>query len=250
MTTVRFAVGAIALAVTLGNAFAQTPPPKRPRVPTASSTQIIVRDVSGTPLQGVRITVSGPADQQLTTDATGNARLASPPPGTYRLRFEHEGFVMLEREVSIKNGQPSEIDVALTMAPAPPPPPPPPPTPPRSEPAAAGGLPAFVSIPAFLDHNFIGRDPLKESVLGCTPSGTTRLLQLRDNLATHTHDGLDETVYVVAGEGAVRIREESTPVAPGSLSIIPRGAPHGFERRGKNPLILLSMLSGQPCQPK
>jgi mannose-6-phosphate isomerase-like protein (cupin superfamily) len=106
----------------------------------------------------------------------------------------------------------------------------------------------IVSVPAFLEKNFIGRDPIKESVLGCTPDVTTRLLQLHDALASHRHANLDEVLYVVAGDGMVRLENRQTPVAAGSLTIIPRGVPHEIERRGKNPLILLSMLSGAPCR--
>src|SRR5206468_11984217 len=102
--------------------------------------------------------------------------------------------------------------------------------------AAPAGPPVTLSIPTFLDKNFIGREPLKESVIGCTGSATTRLLQLRDPIAMHTHD-LDEIIYVVAGDGAVRTRaangkDESTVVNAGSLSVMPRGVPHAIERRG------------------
>jgi len=99
----------------------------------------------------------------------------------------------------------------------------------------------------FLDKNFIGRDPLKESVLGCTADATTRLLQLRDPLATHTHADLDETLYIVAGEGEVHIGEETMPLSPGTLSVIPRGMSHSVARRGRNPLVMISTLSGAPC---
>jgi hypothetical protein len=113
--------------------------------------------------------------------------------------------------------------------------------------AVASGPPVNVSIPAFLDKNFIGRDPLKESVLGCTPDATARLLQLREALKSHTHASLDEILYVVAGEGAIYIQGQSTPVTPGSLSVVPRGLQHAIERRGKNPLIMVSALVGAPC---
>jgi mannose-6-phosphate isomerase-like protein (cupin superfamily) len=52
---------------------------------------------------------------------------------------------------------------------------------------------------------------------------------------------------VVAGEGAVFIEGQSTPVTPGSLSVVPRGLQHAIERRGKNPLIVVSTLVGAPC---
>jgi mannose-6-phosphate isomerase-like protein (cupin superfamily) len=205
----------------------------------------------------VRVVVSGPASQEINTDATGIASLGTIRDGSYRLRFEREGFITLEREFSVTNGQPSEIAVALSVAPAPPPPPvepvapppdpivPPAPPPVASEPS---GPPVFVAIPEFLDKNYIGRAPLKESVLGCLGSSTTRVLQLHDALAEHTHADMDEILYVVAGEGTVRIHDTSSVMAAGSLSIIPRGVPHTIERRGKNPMIVLSTLSGAPCR--
>ena len=115
-------------------------------------------------------------------------------------------------------------------------------------PPPAAGDQKTVSIPTFLDRNLIGREPLKESTLGCTATATTRLLQLRDTLAEHVHANIDEMLYVVAGEGTLLVPgRAAAPIAPGSLSIVPRGAPHAIERRGKNPLIVLSILSGTPC---
>ena len=106
----------------------------------------------------------------------------------------------------------------------------------------------FVSIPEFLDKNYVGREPLKESVLGCLADSTTRILQLRDPISEHAHADLDEMLYVVAGEAMVRVRDQATPVAAGSLSIIPHGQPHAILPRGRNPLMLLSILSGAPCR--
>ena len=245
--------GAIVVAAVLVTpALAQTPvPDRRPRL--TMSLQIFVRDHSGTGLEGVGIGVSGTESRKTSTDARGLATVPVPP-GTYRLRFERERFITLERDVTIGRGQPTTVMVALDAALPPPPPapapaavplatPPPAPTPA----AAAGGPPIHVSIPEFVDKHFIGRDPLKESVLGCTAGGTTRVLQLRDSLALHTHSDLDEILYVVAGDGVVRVRDETMTLAPGSLTVIPRGLPHATERRGRNPLIVLSTLAGAAC---
>ncbi len=247
--------GAIVVVAVLNPALAQKPMPDR-RPPLAMSLQIVVNDHSGTGLEGVDIGVSGTESRRASTDARG---LATIPilPGTYRLRFERERFITLERDVTIGRGQPATVMVALGAA-LPPPPPPPAPPPPAPAPAAvplaapppaaaAGGPPIHVSIPEFLDQNFIGRDPLKESVLGCTAGATTRVLQLRDALALHTHADLDEILYVVAGDGVVRVRDETMMLAPGSLTVIPRGLPHATERRGRNPLIVLSTLAGAAC---
>jgi mannose-6-phosphate isomerase-like protein (cupin superfamily) len=269
----RFA--AIALALISGVASAQQPPPppqppagQPAKVPAPAhhtpqrraqprATSLVVRDRSGTALGDVHVVVSGPVSQEVVTDASGTASVGTIRDGSYRLRFERDGFITLEREISVSNGQPPEIDVALSAAPAPPPPPvvvaPPPPAPvapPPAPPVASepGGPPVFVAIPEFLDKNYIGRAPLKESVLGCLASSTTRVLQLHDALSEHAHADMDEILYIVAGEGMVRIHDSSSVVTAGSLSIIPRGVPHTIERRGKNPVIVLSTLSGAPCR--
>jgi hypothetical protein len=109
------------------------------------------------------------------------------------------------------------------------------------------GPPVFISIPSFLDKNYIGREPIKESVLACLADSTTRVLQLHEAISEHTHADMDEVLYIVAGEGAIRARGESSPVNPGAMAVIPHGVPHAIERRGKNPLMVLSMLSGAPC---
>src|SRR5262249_6378604 len=139
--------------------------PQRRAQPRSATMQIVVRDLSGSPIADARITVSGGTSRQATTDSKGVATLASMRDGTYRLRFERDGFVTFEREITLRGGQPSETEVVLNMAPPPPPPPQPetpPPPPPPPQPIEATGSPVSLSIPAFLDRNFIGRDPLKE----------------------------------------------------------------------------------------
>lgn len=218
-----------------------------PRRSKPKPTQITIRDVSGTPLQGVQVTVSGPARAEAATDAEGAASVLLAD-GQYRFRFEHEGFYTLERDVTIRNVRPVEIVVALSRAPLPKAPEPPPePEPPPAPVPVPAGPPVTVSVPTFLEKNYIGRDPLKESVLSCMPDAMTRVLQLRDALARHAHADLDEVVYVVAGEGAIRLGDDAVTITPGSMTAIPRGTPHAIERRGKTPLIVLSTLAGAPC---
>jgi mannose-6-phosphate isomerase-like protein (cupin superfamily) len=244
-------------------------PATRARPPSSSTTVFLhVRDTGGHVLAGVRVQMDGTTGGEFTTDGEGVVRLLSMRDGTYHLRFERSGFATQERELILRRGQPDVIDVALSVpappeAPAPPAPAPgpataPPPAasnsgPPATRPAVTAPLPAAgdpktVSIPTFLDRNLIGREPLKESILGCTATATSRLLQLRQTLAEHVHANVDESLYVVAGEGALLTPSHAAAaIAPGSLSIVPRGTPHALERRGKNPLIVLSTLSGAPC---
>ena len=222
--------------------------------------QVIVRDRSGSALGDVRVTVSGTASQEIVTDAAGTASLGTLRDGAYRLRLERDGFITLERDITVRAAQPSTFEVALSFSPptaaAPPPPPSEPPTPPPpvvvTVPApklssVPSGPPVFLSLPDFLDKNYIGREPIKESVLACLADSTTRMLQLHDSIGEHAHAEMDEVLYIVAGEGTIRARGESSTVAAGALSIIPHGVPHAIERRGRNPLMVLSMLSGAPC---
>ena len=247
-------LGIAFVAFLIAPAGAQTPTASHRPQPKAHAIHVVVRDVSGTPLEDVGIAIAGPTGGETATDAQGAAAVTLSD-GSYRLRLEHDGFITLERDVTIKNGQPAEVEIALNRAPTPPtpeapPPPPPAPAPPPPPAAAAEGPPVNVSLPAFLERNFVGREPLKESILSCTPDATIRLLQLREPIAAHTHAAADEVLYVVAGEGAARIGDASTAITPGSISVIPRGTPHAIERRGKNPLIVLSTIVGEPCSVK
>lgn len=59
----------------------------------------------------------------------------------------------------------------------------------------------------------------------------------------HRHSREDETFYVLAGELAVQLDEETTIVTPGELLRIPRGTRHAFVNRGPAPLTALVLLT-------
>src|SRR6476619_3188559 len=158
----------------------QQTPPRRPAAPRPTMAQVVVRDVSGTALAGAKVIVMGPTSLEATTDEKGSASIGPLKDGMYRLRFELEGYVTLERDVTVRAGQPAEIFAALRIIPKPIEPPPPPPPVVEAPPPVPSGPPVFVSIPRFLYKNFIGREPLKESVFGCLAGSTTRLLQLHE----------------------------------------------------------------------
>ncbi|MCA1562007.1 MAG: carboxypeptidase regulatory-like domain-containing protein [Acidobacteria bacterium] len=209
---------------------------------------IEVTDRTGAPVGDVQVALAGPVDRSGATGQDGTMVFRSLRPGTYRLRFEREGFTTLEREVVVRAGQPPTVAVVLTPAPveqaAPPPPVVPPP--PAARPARAVDA-RTLSLPDFLEKNFVGSDPLKTSLLACADGGTGRLLQIRDPLENQEHADADEFLYVVAGEGTVRVKEQETKVRSGFFALVPRGFPHTLRRQGRNPLIVLSVLGGAPC---
>jgi mannose-6-phosphate isomerase-like protein (cupin superfamily) len=230
-----------------------TPKPAPSTGKRAAATYTItvsVTDGSGSPVKGARVVVTGTANREGVTIADGTIRVTGLRPGVYRIRVEHEGFVTLEREVTVRGTSQRQVfDVTLTEAPSPPEAEEPEPaTPPTSSSTTPPGEPRSVVIADFVEKNFIsGRDPRKEDELGCTASARTVLLQLRDPTKEESDPHADEVLYVVAGEGTLRLGNTDVVLDSSTVAIVPRGTVKAITRKGRNPLILLSVKSGPSC---
>jgi mannose-6-phosphate isomerase-like protein (cupin superfamily) len=44
----------------------------------------------------------------------------------------------------------------------------------------------------------------------------------------HVHTGYDEVYYVLAGTGTITVGQETHPLRPGSVAVIPAGVPHSL----------------------
>jgi hypothetical protein len=236
------------------------PPTQAPAAPRPStsiarpSITVLVTDRQGKPLQDIAVKATGPAERDGKTDSEGIIVLRNVNPGTYRLRFESPGTITLEREVTVAAGRPVKTTAELTAAPPPPPPPkpepPPAPKPEPPPPVRPSGPPSSVSIPDFVEKNYISRGaPSKNSPVGCTATSTASLIQLREPLAEHSHAEADELLYVVAGEGVQRIGSVDMNLTAGTFAVIPRGTPHTITRKSNTPMIMISILTGPPCEP-
>jgi len=228
----------------------------RPR-PSGSSTTtalVFITDGSGRAIDNVTVTVMGPVDREVKSPASGPTRLEGLRAGTYRVRFAHERFITFEKEITWRAGtaQP-ELAVTLNAAPDRPAAPPPvvtqvvqaPPPPSKLPPA---GTPKTMSLPDFIEKNFIsGREPQKENLIGCSGVGQAMLWQIREPWTGRQHDGADGMVYVVGGEGTLKLGDRDVTVTAGSFGVVPRGTPYSLTRRGRNPLIVLAVLAGAPC---
>lgn len=240
----------LALAVLLGFVQGQQPQ-RRPGAAARTTGQVAlavrVSDPAGGAIGGVRVTLDGPAHRQATTEG-GRTAFENLPAGTYRLLFERDGFVTLERELAARGGMPIDVKVTLTPAPeppAPPPPvaPPPPPPPPRD------AAPIAMDLPAFIEKHYIGRDARKISPLGCAEDTAATLIQLHDPLAEHAHATAEEFLYVIAGQGGVRIDARDQALTAGVFVLVPRGMAHAISVSGKSPLVMLSIRPGEGCAP-
>ncbi|HBO44201.1 MAG TPA: hypothetical protein DD670_09760 [Planctomycetaceae bacterium] len=45
----------------------------------------------------------------------------------------------------------------------------------------------------------------------------------------HVHAGYDEIYYVLSGSGTITLGQETHPLRPGSVAVIPAGVPHALE---------------------
>jgi mannose-6-phosphate isomerase-like protein (cupin superfamily) len=240
----------------------QTPPPPKGAGTTGQATRsttaaaarlglsVLVTAMDGKTLPEVWVKASGPVEREGSTDPSGNVSFTNLAAGTYRLRFEHDQFVTFEKEVVVARGGAIRVAVALNAAPPPPPPPKveAPPAPAPTTPPPGTYSPSSYDIPDLFEKNFIGSGSVKRSPVGCTASSASTLIQLREPLAEHTHNDQDELIYVVAGEGVHKVGSREHALAGGVFVSIPRGTPHSMTRKGRQPLVIISTLTGTPCQ--
>ncbi len=205
---------------------------------------VAVTDPSGAPVPDVKVTVTGAAERTRRTEG-GRIVFEGMPSGAYRFRFDKDGFIPLERELTGRGSAP--IDVKVTLSPAPPPPPPPPaPAPPPPERVVDAKV-VVLDMPAFIEKNYVGRAAGKTTSLGCSAGGPATLIQMNEPITEHTHADADEFIYVIAGQGLARVGERPEPLGPGVFMLIPRGSPHTFTAGPKKPLVLISTRAGEKC---
>jgi mannose-6-phosphate isomerase-like protein (cupin superfamily) len=206
---------------------------------------VLVADPSGTPISDVKVTLTGAAERASRTEA-GRIVFEGLPAGSYRLRFEKDGFTPFEKELAGRGSAP--IDVKVTLTPAPPPPKPiepvaaPPPPPPSGD-----GKPVVLDMPAFIEKNYVGRAGGKSTPLGCSSHGSATLIQINDPIASHAHADADEYIYVIAGQGNAKLGTRDESLGPGVYLLIPRGLAHAFTAGPKKPLVMISIRAGDVC---
>src|SRR5687768_17226894 len=77
---------------------------------------VVLTDAAGAPISNALVTVQGAAERSARTEQ-GRIVFEGVPPGNYRLRFEREAFVTLERELVARAGAPTEVKATLNPAP-------------------------------------------------------------------------------------------------------------------------------------
>lgn len=237
----------------------QPPPAKPPSAPaSAASTrkpavlELSVTTMVGMTIPGASVRCEGPTTRMGTTSPDGRVVFENLTAGTYRCRAERESFVTLEKEIVVFAGSRIPAQAVLSAAPttaAPPPASPPPPTSPApASPVLKPGEPKILSLTDIAEQLLNEKDPVAERALGCSGATASRLIRVRDSIAAHTHADADELIYIVAGEATIKLGEKEQNITPGWFSIVPRGMSHTITRRARNPILILSSISGPACQ--
>ena len=230
-----------------------TAAPKPRPVSTTTAALLFITDGAGHFIPGVAVHVMGPVDRELTSPDSGPTRIEGLRAGSYRVRFTHEKFITFEKELAWRAGTAApELSITLNAAPAPPPPPPAPPAPVVAAPASTKlpppGSIKTVGVPEFIEKNFIsGREPQKESVIGCSGLEQAMLWQIREPWTGRQQEQADGMFYVIGGEGRLKLGEREFNIAAGAFAVVPRGTTYSLSRNGRNPLIVLAVLAGTPC---
>ena len=219
------------------------------RKPAAGATfALMVTGRDGAPLGNVKVIVEGPASRDVRTEA-GRIAIENLPAGLYRLRFEREGYVTLEREVAARAGQTVDLKIALTAAPEPAPNPVAAPPAPAAATGPANAAPVTVDMVALLEKEFVGRAAGRVSPLACAAGGSATLILIREPLAQHAHADADEFLYVIAGNGTAALGGRVDSLRAGVFVLVPRGVQHTLTASGRTPLTILSTRAGGPCTP-
>jgi mannose-6-phosphate isomerase-like protein (cupin superfamily) len=242
------------LAIALFLIAAATPNARQAAATTSKpgSLALTIAGENGVPLSGANVRLSGATnDRAGTSGADGLVTLVNLPPGTYRARITRDGYVTLEKEVTIRAGSRLATEAVVTAAPPPPAPPPPPQAPPA--PAASSSLkPGSPSYSSIIDlvaqmEKALRDTPTVERELGCSGASASRLIMTRENITMHSHADADEMLYIVAGEATLSVADKDQGVQAAWFSVVPRGMSHSLTRRGRNPLLVLSVRSGPAC---
>jgi len=230
------------------------PAAQRPRpAPTSSTVTVKVTDRAGLPAREVTVSAEGPTSREGVSDASGQVQLRTMSNGTYRLRASGEKFITLEKEVTVRAGATTPIEMSLSAAPPPPAPPPPPQPEPKPVPTAIvasdakAGESRVISIADLAERSLSGRDPVKRVPVACSGLDTTEMLVVRETLNVQPNPNADVMLYVVAGEALLTMGGRDQTITSGWYAMIPRGTAHVLTKRGRNPVIVLSTVGGQPC---
>src|SRR5580765_5232676 len=179
---------------------APAPVRRRPAAAAPVTVTITVSDKTGSPIGDASVSMMSDQPREAKTTAGGIARFLTVKPGDYHLRFDREGFVSLERDLTVKGGAPVDLDITLTPMPAPPAKPP---EPAKSEtPDGVKYQPLELDLGDYLRSQSLKKEGVRVDQIGCLSGGRVVLLQVNGTttlpIDSESHD---EAYFAVVGAG-------------------------------------------------
>ena len=230
----------------------QAPRPAAAQPAGRSGLALTVTDPRGATIPAVGVELTGPTPRSGETDTSGQINFPGLQPGTYRLRFSGETVTAFEREVALRAGQILKLNISLNAAPPPrevaaePPPPPAAPPPPEVGPTGTPQVQPLVNV---VKRETIGKsEARKDTLLACSGNTRSMLVQLNELQSRRAYEGAEALYYVISGEGTINVDGKEVILRPTSYAALPRGVAHSLTKTGKQPLTLLAVLSGEPCE--
>jgi Carboxypeptidase regulatory-like domain/Cupin domain len=227
-----------------------TAPRRAPTTSARSGMAITVTSPQGATLSGVQVAIMGPTERSGETDGSGQVNFPGLQAGTYRLRFSGDKVTAFEKEVIVRAGQISDVDVSLSAAPEPKVIMQPAPALPPGPTTAAGpkGQPVTYAIIDLLEKEYVGKQPRRETLLSCSGNERAAMIQLNEAMPERLYENADAIYYVLGGEGTLMLNGKEMKLGLNGFASVPRGTSHSFSKRGNRLLVLLSVLSGEPCE--
>lgn len=68
-------------------------------------------------------------------------------------------------------------------------------------------------------------------------------IQPGEEIGAEVHEGIDQVLAFIAGEGEAVLADESRPVRAGSVVVVPAGTRHNFINKGDTPLKLYTVYT-------
>ena len=96
------------------------------------------------------------------------------------------------------------------------------------------------------ENKLAGGENIKVVTLSRSAHSAAMLVQVRDREPLHRHADSDITVFLLRGEGELRIGKQMHAVKSSDVMHIPRGAVHAYINRGPEPAAALVVYSPAP----
>ena len=96
------------------------------------------------------------------------------------------------------------------------------------------------------ENKLAGGENIKVVMLSRNTRSANMLVQVRDREPLRRHIDSDITVFLLRGEGDMRIGKETRPVKAGDVIHIERGTIHAYIHRGAEPAAALVVYSPAP----